>query len=149
MKLWKKQMDLVEEDELSLRDRLKLFLRKASIMSIIGLVFAGVGMGVAWFIAEQTEYKLQDVAFVEGVIVIVIGLLASMKGNPSGLGLSSWGAKSSPQINFWNLEATVQERESTDYYNNFRNHSVVEFLFGRVTFILGGIFLVAISILFL
>ncbi|MDF2485759.1 MAG: hypothetical protein K0R46_1927 [Herbinix sp.] len=149
MKLWKKSMDVTDEDELSFRDRFMLFLRKTALMSFFGLVLAGIGLGVAWFILNQSEFLIQDVAFTEGIVIIMIGLMFGMKGNPFGMGMNTWSLKNSTAIDVLNMEASIRENKSIDNDKNFGKHSVVKFLFGRVTIILGGIFLVVISILFL
>jgi hypothetical protein len=149
MKLWKKSMDLSAEEELSVQDRFLLFLRKALIISVFGLVFAGIGVGVAWFIVNQSEFSLQDVAFTEGIAIVMMGLLFGTKGNPFGMGMNTYSMNNSTAIDALNLEASIRGSKSTDHDRNSRKHIVVRYLFGKVTVILGGIFLVIISILFL
>lgn len=118
-------------------------------MSLIGLIYAGIGLLIAYIIATRNEYKLQDVAFSIGCLVVVLGLFMMMKGNPNGASMSSWGSKNTTAISHWNMSVTLQERESTNYYKDFRKNAVVEFTTNRFSFLLGGIFLAAIGILFL
>ena len=147
MGIWKKQTT-ANEDSLSLRDKVKSILWKAGILTLFGLLLAGAGVGIGLLIAGRYNYAVQDVMFMEGVALVILGLLLSMKGNPSGVGVSSWGMQNSNAVNYVNLDVTVSERKITNYYNKFRKHAIVEFAFGRVALILGGIILATIGILF-
>ena len=149
MSLWNKKEELSNEDTISIKVKCRRLLRRLLIMSIFGLIYAGVGLLIALLIAGRNEYKLQDVAFSTGCLIVILGLFMMMRGNPSGGGLGSWGTKNVNAMNHWNLEVTLQERESTKYYKDFRNNAVTEFTTNRFSFVLGGIFLAAISILLL
>ncbi len=149
MGFWNKKDDNLEEEEVSFKLKCKRLLIKLLIMSAIGLIYAGIGFLIAYLIASRNNYKLQDAAFSAGCIIAVLGLFMMMAGNPSGAGLSSWGSRNATAANHWLLNVTLQERESTNYYRNFRKHAVTEFTTNRFSFILGGIFLAAFSILFL
>jgi hypothetical protein len=149
MGLWNRKEDLSDEDAVSVKVKCKRLLRKLLIMSIFGLIYAGVGLLIALVIASSNNYKLQDVAFSTGCLIVILGLFMMMRGNPTGGSLSGWGAKNANAMNHWNLGVTLQERESTNYYKDFRNNAVTEFTSNRFSFVLGGIFLAVISILFL
>lgn len=149
MGLWNRKEDLSDEDAVSAKGKCKRLLRKLLIMSIFGLIYAGVGLLIAMLIASRNNYKLQDVAFSTGCFIVILGLFMMMRGNPSGSSISGWGARNVNAMNHWNLGVTLQERESTNYYKDFRNNAVTEFTSNRFSFALGGIFLVVISIIFL
>lgn len=144
---WKKWVGSSEED-LSVRDKAKVMIWRLIILIISGMLFAGIGVGIGLLIAGHYDHNVQDVLFMEGVVFAIIGILTSMKGNPSGVGTSGWGIKNANAVNYVNLETTVMEREITDYYKNFRKNAIVEYAFGRMTLILAGVILAAIGILF-
>ena len=146
MGIWKKWVH--SSEDISVRDKVKAIVWRLLILTISGLFFAGIGVGIGLLIAGHYAYNVQEVMFMEGIVFALIGILASMKGNPSGVGLSSWGMKNANAINYVNLETTVIERESTDYHKNFRKNAVVEYAFGRMTLIFAGVLLAAIGILF-
>ena len=144
---WKKRK-APEEESYSLGDKVKFILRKVALHAVIGLLLALVGMVVGLLIAGHYEQNVQNVMFVEGVILVIVGIMASMKGNPSIAGLKGLDVRDATVVNRMNLETTVMERDVTNYYKNFRKQAVVEYGFGRMTLIFGGVILAAIGILF-
>jgi hypothetical protein len=132
----------------SLKNKIKLFLVRGVFSVIFGLILMGIGIGVAILIANKSSNSLPDVMFMEGIVVLVIGILASMKGNPSGGNISRVGMNNPNLVNFMDLETTRIERETTNYYDEFRKHAIVEFGFSSITLIFGGVFLILVSILF-
>jgi hypothetical protein len=122
-------------------------LRFALLALLYSLVFLGIGYVMAIFVANRnSNYNLQDVMFIEGLLVVVVGLMLSMKGNPSGISLHGLGQTYAQYTANWNLEVTRIERDSTDYYKKFLQHSVVELAFSSLVFIIGGIFIILFSI---
>ncbi len=144
---WKKRK-APEEESYSLGDKVKFILRKVALHAVFGLLLALVGMVVGLLIAGHYEQNVQNVMFVEGVILVIVGIMASMKGNPSIAGLKGLDVRDATVVNRMNLETTVMERDITNYYKNFRKQAVVEYGFGRMTLIFGGVILAAIGILF-
>ena len=126
----------------------KSIARSAFLSILYGLVFLGIGYVIAILISNRSGYYLQDVLFVEGFSVIVIGILMSMKGNPSGMSLLGLGQQNAQQVSYLNLEVTRIERDKTDYYKNFLKHSVLDFAFSSLVIILGGVFIILFSIFF-
>lgn len=149
MGFWNKKEVIDDEDEVSFKVKCKRFFIKLLIISVIGLIYAGIGYFIAYLVASRYDYKLQDAAFTAGCLIVAIGLFSMMHGNPNGTGLSSWGSRSAVAMNHWLMDVTLQERNSTDYYKDFRKHAIVEFTTNRFSFLSGGIFLLAFSILFL
>lgn len=147
----KKVQDKISDsgDEVSFHDKLILFLKRAFLMLIYGAIIAGIGYVIAILIKNHYQMKLQDAAFIIGVLQLLLGALMMMKGNPSGGGMGSFGMKNANQINYMNMEATRLERERTGYYKDFKNQSIVEFTPHRFCIVLGGILLILYSILFL
>lgn len=112
--------------------------RKILISAFISLAILGIGYGVAILIANRYGLKLTDALFIEGMAVLAVGLLLSMKGNPSGASLQGLGRNNAPQISNLQAETTQTERELTGYYKNFRKQSVIEFSAVNLTITAGG-----------
>lgn len=124
----------------------KSIVRSAILSILYSLLILGVGYVIAILIASRSSYQLQDVLFVEGIIFIAVGLMLSMKGNPSGVNLQGLGQQNSNQTANWNLEVTRIERDKTSYYKNYLQHSVLEFAFSNWVLTLGGLFIILFSI---
>lgn len=129
--------------------KVKLFLKKLFLLLLFGLIFFAVGSVIAILIANKFNYKLQDTMFYEGLILFVIGLLMSLSGNPSGISINGIGQSNENGVSYINLETTRVEREMNPYYKNYFRNNMVKFAFSNLTFIIGGIFIIAFSIIFL
>ena len=129
--------------------KIKKLLKKILFLLIYSLIFFGIGCVVAIAISNRFNYKLQDVMSYEGLILILIGILFSMKGSPSGTNFNGIGLSNENAISFQNLEVTRQERESNTYYKDFFKNNVVELAFSNLTFILSGIIMVAFVMIIL
>lgn len=116
------------------------------LLFLYSLIFLGIGYLIAIPISAKSNYSLQDVMFFEGIASIVIGLMLSMKGNPSGISLQALGRKDAQYISNENLEAAKMERASTNYYKNFLKHSIIEFTHSSLVLVIGGIFLILLSV---
>lgn len=145
----KENRDQIEENpEGNLKNKLKLLFFRGVFSIIFGLVLMGIGIGVAILIAKNSGNSLQDVMFMEGVAVLIIGIFASMKGNPGGGSISRVGMNNPNIANFLHLETIMIERKTTNYYDQFRKHAIVELGFSSITILFGGVFLMGASILF-
>ena len=129
--------------------KLKKILKNLLFLLLFSLIFLGIGYIIAILISHRFNYLLRDVMFCESFIWIMIGTMMSMKGNPSGTNFNGIGNSNVNAISFRDLEVTRMERESKPYYKDFLRNNVVEFAFGNLTFILGGIFMIVFCILFL
>jgi hypothetical protein len=88
---------------------------------------------------------MQDAMTYEGLIVLFIGLLMSMKDGPLGYGM---GGSASNNVNIslhLNNAATRQERKNS---SNHGKNSEVNFTHFNLTFIIGGILIIVSSIIF-
>lgn len=91
-------------------------MEEGSIKNVIKCVFFGVIWSIliviiSVIITEFKEYIFNDVIFVQGMILIVVGLLSSMGGNPMGLSIEGIGSQSAQYITNANLEVTKYEKE--------------------------------------
>ena len=72
-----------------------------------------------------------------------------MRGNPSGVNLNNMGRGNANISSYLNNEITRQEREMKPYHKDFYKNNIVKFAFGRLTFIVGGLLILALVYLFL
>ncbi len=138
-----------DEEEVDFKVKCKRFLIKTLIFLIIGFIYAVVGFLIAYLIASRNNYNLQDTAFSAGCLIVILGLFMIIYGGNSGYGINRWGARSDVAANHWLLQTILQEQKNTNNDGVSRKNVVIGFVINRYSFLLGGIFLVAFSILFL
>ena len=146
---WNKKGNNYDEEEVDLKVKGKRFLIKTMIISVIGFIYAAVGFLIAYLIASRNNYKLQDAAFSAGCLIVILGLFMIMYGGSSSKGLNSWGARSDIAANHWLLQTILQDQNNTNNDGVSHKHAVMGFATNRFSFLLGGAFLIAFSILFL
>lgn len=76
------------------KDTFKLFLKQMIWIIVQVIILLAISIGLS----EIKGYSAKDVIFIEGIIVIILGLFASMNGNPMGLSIQSMG-QNNAQIN--------------------------------------------------
>ena len=124
-------------------------IRKKLVFSLISsLVLFGIGTAAAALIAYKFSYRLTDVLFIGGAIVLVIGLLLTMIGDPSPAVIRRFGSKGAQTLTEIDADAEIYKKESGKYYKKFaRGGSMFTFAFSNLTMILCGIFLIILSII--
>lgn len=90
-------------------------------------------------ISKVLGYSLKDVLFIEGIILMLCGILSSIKGNPKGLSMQGLGSMNAQYISNANLEITKREREKIDMKEEVR------FAFSGVVLITSGIICVVMN----
>lgn len=128
---------------------LKETFKKALFLLLFSLIYLGIGIVAAILISNKFDYNMQDVMAYEGLIILVIGIMMSMKGNPSGASISRMGSTDANLSSYLNNEIVRQEREINPYHKAFLKNNVVEFAFSNLSFILGGIFIILFCLIFL
>lgn len=123
-------------------------IKRLGFAVLVGFLILGIGYGLAILIGNHYGYNLQDILFVEGIVLVALGLMMSMRGNPSGASLLGFGQQNATQVSNWNLEVTRIEREQTSYHRNFLKQAVLEFSLINVSILLGGILIILFSIFF-
>lgn len=103
------------------------------------------GYFVASLISKEFSTGIKSVMFIEGIITLIIGLMSMMEGNPSGINITDSGRHGSEYLSYMNLEVTRMERNLTNYFKNFMNHSIVEIASSSLTIVLGGVFILLYS----
>jgi hypothetical protein len=125
---------------------IKTRLKNILFSLLYSLILMVVGYLIAIPISHRFHYTLQDVMFLEGTIVVIIGTLLSMKGSPSCISLQGLGQRYAQYSSNENLEVTKIERKTTDYNKNPLIHSILELAFGGLTMIIGGFLIIILSV---
>ncbi|MGB4660543.1 MAG: hypothetical protein WBI07_15310 [Mobilitalea sp.] len=102
-----------------MRKKLHGIIKVLLISFVFSLIALALGLVASILIANYFNYRLQDVIFCLGILLLIIGTLLSMKGNPSGSSINSIGNKNTNAISYFDLEVTRQERERNPYHKDF------------------------------
>ncbi|WP_346936430.1 hypothetical protein [Clostridium sp.] len=112
-------------------------LIKCVVWGIIwSIILVLIGLGIVNF----TTHNLKDVLFVEGIILVILGVSSFLGGNPTGLSLQGFGQTNAQYIANANLEVTRMEKEkTTTIKNNFKTS------INTVSLVMGGIICIIIN----
>jgi hypothetical protein len=105
--------------------------------ALAGIVWFLIAIGIGLLIMKFTSYNFKDILFMEGILLIIIGALSSIGGNPMGLSLQSLGQVNSQFASNVNLEVTTKEK------NSYNLKTTISFGVSMIALIIGG----ALSIL--
>lgn len=84
---------------------------KALIKCIVwGILWAIVFILIGFVIVNFTSYSLKDVVFIEGIVLVALGALSLIGGNPTGLSLQALGQNNAQYVANANLEVTKMEK---------------------------------------
>ena len=106
---------------------------------IWGLIWASVLFVIALAITKYLDYNFNDVLFIEGILLIILGVLSSVGGNPMGLSLQSLGQNNAQYVSNSNLEISKMEKSK----NNLK--TTISTTLSMVSFIVGGGIVILIS----
>lgn len=85
---------------------------------------------------------MKDCLFIIGIVVTIIGFMLMMQGNSKGIDLTQAGQLGSQYEAKLNIEVTKHEREKTDYFKNFKDHSVINPNSISMAITIGGIVMI-------
>jgi len=128
--------------------KVKKILKKFLYLLLFSLVYVGIGYVIGILISNRFDYALQEVLSYQGLILLIIGILISMKGNPSGASISGIGQNNANAMSFYDLEVTRLEREANPYHKDYLKNNIVVFAFSNLSIILGGILIIASVMIF-
>ena len=113
------------------------------IKSIIwGVIWLGVASLVGLLITKFTNYKsFENVLFIEGLIMIFIGIATSISGDPMGISLQGLGQNNAQYINNANLEISKMEKQRVTVKRN------IAFALSTFSLLIGGILSAGITFL--
>lgn len=100
-----------------------------------GIAWLGVAALIGFIITKVTSYKnFENILFIEGIILVFVGIFASISGDPMGLSMQGFGQNSAQYAANANLEVTKMEREKSNRKLD------VSFAVSTFSLILGGLF---------
>ncbi|WP_195988365.1 hypothetical protein [Clostridium sp. D53t1_180928_C8] len=108
--------------------------------AIFGIVWAILLFGVALIITNFKDYTLKDVLFIEGIVLIMVGVLSSLGGNPMGLSMQGFGQNNAQYIANANLEVTKLEKDKT---SNIK--TTVSIGLSTVSLVIGGVLAIILN----
>ncbi|WP_346938717.1 hypothetical protein [uncultured Clostridium sp.] len=114
------------------------FLIKCVVWGIIwSIILVLIGLGIVNF----TTYNLKDILFIEGIILVILGVSSFLGGNPTGLSLQGLGQTNAQYIANANLEVTRMEKEktTTPIKNNFKAS------INMISLVMGGVICIIIN----
>ena len=100
-----------------------------------GIAWFGVAVLIGFIITKVTSYKnFENILFIEGIILVFVGIFASISGDPMGLSMQGLGQNSAQYSASANLEVTKMEREKSNRKLD------VALAVSTFSLILGGVF---------
>lgn len=100
-----------------------------------GIAWFGVAVLIVFIITKVTAYKnFENILFIEGIILVFVGIFASISGDPMGLSMQGLGQNSAQYSASANLEVTKMEREKSNRKLD------VALAVSTFSLILGGVF---------
>lgn len=123
-------------------------LKKLLMLLGVSLGFLAIEAGVAYFISVSYDTSLQDVMTMEGIVVGIVGMLASMKGSSSGASYGGMASNVGDMTSLGNLQTVRLEREGDSYRKNFFKNSIVEYGLFRMALMISGLLLIFCSLIF-
>lgn len=116
-------------------------LKVLSKIFLLGLLMALIFLGIAILISSKKGYLLKDVLFIQGMIIIFIGILASITENPLGFSFLGLNQINTKFINNSNPEAKQMGK------SKFKNPGKMTFNYtiATVSLIFSGITCVIIN----
>ena len=100
-----------------------------------GIAWFGVAVLIGFIITKVTYYKnFENILFIEGIILVFVGIFASISGDPMGLSMQGLGQNSAQYSASANLEVTKMEREKSNRKLD------VALAVSTFSLILGGVF---------
>jgi hypothetical protein len=102
---------------------------------VFGVLWSIILIIIGVIIANFTSYNLKDVLFIEGIIVVILGALSSISGNPMGLSLQALGQNNAQYVAKANLEVTDMEKQK--HHENFKTN--IRSSINTVSLVIGGV----------
>lgn len=108
---------------------------------LFSLIWTIIFCIIAWIITYFTKYNLEDVLFVEGIFIVILGLSVTVKSDSSGLSLRGLGQSNAQYLASFNLEIT---RKVND---NLKGNAAAMFRysFNGIILIIAGLLCIMVS----
>ena len=108
---------------------------------LISIIWTIIFFIIAWIITYFTTFNLKDTLFVEGILLVVIGISVTVKRDSRGLSLMGLGQNSAQYMANANLEIT---RKVNENLKNLSKSMIRQSVSGTIL-IVTGILCIAIN----
>ena len=88
-------------------------IKKISKCIILSVIISIIFILIGFIIVKYKNYNLKDVLFIEGILLVVLGFISSIGGNPMGASIQSIGQSNAQYRSNINLEISRIEKERT------------------------------------
>lgn len=105
------------------------------------ILWAIVFILIGFVIVNFTSYSLKYVLFIEGIVLVALGALSSIGGNPTGLSLQALVQDNAQYVANANLEVTKMEKQR--HHDNIKTN--LRSSFNIVSLIIGGAICIIIN----
>lgn len=120
-------------------DRLVILL-KSLIWGLMWLIIASI---LGFIISKiMTSRSFQDILFIEGLVLIFIGIFASISGDPRGISMQGLGQNNAQYINNANLEVARMEKEKVHIKTD------IKFALSTFSLVIGGVLSIIVTFIF-
>lgn len=120
------------------KDQIKTLLR----CIVFGFIWIAITAGVGMLIVDLAGYNFKDVMFIEGIVLVILGLFASVSGNPMGLCIQALGNSNSQYVANTNLQIAKVDLERK---TNIK--TTIKMSISTVALVMGGILSILVSFL--
>lgn len=125
----------------------KKFFKKIAFVFIYGIISSALAFLISsYLVRNNSVVKVYDSMTMIGLLIMVIGALSSVGGNPTGVGAIGLGQMNNQYISNFNIEVTKMERSITKYFESTANHTKLYFTSSKLNIILNGAFIILSSI---
>jgi len=101
------------------KQKIRRYMKVVTKLLIFSIIYLVIGFIIALIISSRFNNDIWNILTYEGITLLIIGFLISMKGNPSGLNINGIGHDNANITSFFSNEVTRQEREYKPYYKDF------------------------------
>ncbi|CDG02215.1 Putative uncharacterized protein [Clostridium chauvoei JF4335] len=108
---------------------------------MFGIIWIAITATIAILMMNLTRYNFKDVMFIEGIVLVILGLFASVSGNPMGLCIQALGNSNSQYVANANMQITKLDTEKA--HRNAK--TTIRMGISTVALIIGGILSMVIS----
>lgn len=120
-----------------MKDKRLVILLKSLIWGLMWLIIASL---IGFIInSSMSSRSFQDILFIEGLLLIFIGIFASISGDPRGVSMQGLGQNNAQYINNANLEVSRMEQEKVHIKTD------IKFALSTFSLVIGGILSVVVT----
>ena len=107
--------------------KFKKTYQKILLLLLCSFVVFGIGVGIAFLISSKNNYYFQDVTFIGGVAMLVLGLLISKLGGTSSMSMRGVSPDNAQFVSRQNLDAKQAKQTAAGIEKNVSSDALFSF----------------------